>query len=35
MAEDQLTQIRAHGGSGTWAERSLETAIKTGVTYTF
>ncbi len=35
MAEDQLTQIRAHGGDGTWAERALETAIETGVTYTF
>lgn len=35
MAEDQLTQIRAHGGAGTWAEQSLSTAIKTGVTYTF
>ena len=35
MAEDQLTQIRAHGGSGTWAETALSTAIKTGVTYTF
>jgi tetratricopeptide (TPR) repeat protein len=35
MAEDQLTQIRAHGGTGTWAERSLSTAITTGVTYTF
>ena len=35
MAEDQLTQIRAHGGAGTWAEQSLQTAIKTGVTYTF
>jgi tetratricopeptide (TPR) repeat protein len=35
MAEDQLTQIRAHGGSGTWAETSLSTAIATGVTYTF
>ena len=35
MAEDQLTQIRARGGAGTWAERALETAIATGVTYTF
>jgi predicted Zn-dependent protease len=35
MAEDQLTQIRAHGGAGTWAETSLATAIRTGVTYTF
>jgi tetratricopeptide (TPR) repeat protein len=35
MAEDQLTQIRAQGGAGTWAERALSTAITTGVTYTF
>jgi Flp pilus assembly protein TadD len=35
LAEAQLTQIRAHGGAGTWAETSLSTAIKTGVTYTF
>lgn len=35
MAEDQLTQIRAHGGQGTWAEQSLATAISTGVTYTY
>jgi tetratricopeptide (TPR) repeat protein len=35
MAEDQLAQIRAQGGAGTWAERALATAIKTGVTYTF
>jgi tetratricopeptide (TPR) repeat protein len=35
MAEDQLTQIRAHGGQDSWAEQSLATAIATGVTYTF
>ena len=35
MATDQLTQIRTHGGAGTWAERALQTAIETGVTYTF
>ena len=35
MAEDQLTRIRASGGTGTWAETALATAIKTGVTYTF
>ncbi len=35
LAGDQLTQIRAHGGSGTWAESALATAIETGVTYTF
>jgi tetratricopeptide (TPR) repeat protein len=35
LAEAQLTQIRAHGGQGTWAEQSLANAIATGVTYTF
>ncbi len=35
MAEDQLSQIRAQGGTGTWAETALQTAIATGVTYTF
>lgn len=35
LAGDQLSRIRAHGGSGTWAEIALATAIKTGVTYTF
>ena len=35
MAEAQLTQIRSHGGQGTWAEQSLANAIATGVTYTF
>lgn len=35
LAEDQLAQIRAHQGTGTWAERALQTAITTGVTYTF
>lgn len=35
LAEDQLARIRAHGGAGTWAERALQTAIETGVTYTF
>lgn len=35
MATDQLAQIRANGGAGTWAERALQTAIETGVTYTF
>ncbi len=35
LAGDQLAQIRAHGGSGTWAERALATAIETGVTYTY
>ena len=35
LAEAQLIQIRAHGGAGTWAERALQVAIETGVTYTF
>jgi len=35
LAGDQLSQIRAHGGTGTWAEEALSNAIKTGVTYTF
>ncbi|MGL4238860.1 tetratricopeptide repeat protein [Tabrizicola sp.] len=35
LAEAQLTEIRAHGGAGTWAETSLSNAITTGVTYTF
>lgn len=35
LARAQLDQIRARGGSGTWAETALATAITTGVTYTF
>ena len=35
LAGEQLTQIRAHGGTGTWAETALSNAINTGVTYTF
>lgn len=35
MAGDQLAQIRARGGAGTWAERSLADAIATGTTYSF
>jgi tetratricopeptide (TPR) repeat protein len=35
MAQLQLAAIRMHGGGGTWAERSLATAIDTGVTYTY
>lgn len=35
LAEAQLTEIRAQGGQGTWAERALQSAIRTGVTYTF
>ena len=32
-AIEQLRQIRAHGGTGTWAEASLRTAIATGQTF--
>ncbi|KIN71868.1 tetratricopeptide repeat protein [Sulfitobacter guttiformis] len=32
-AIEQLRQIRAHGGAGTWAEASLRTAIATGETF--
>lgn len=35
LAQLQLDEIRAHGGTGTWSERSLATAIETGVTYNF
>jgi tetratricopeptide (TPR) repeat protein len=35
LANAQLDQIRAHGGSGTWAETALASAIATGVTYTY
>ncbi len=31
----QLRAIRDHGGSGTWAEASLRTAISTGQTYNY
>ncbi|MFK7835453.1 MAG: tetratricopeptide repeat protein [Sulfitobacter sp.] len=31
----QLRAIRAHGGSGTWAEASLRTAIATGQTFDY
>lgn len=34
-ARTQLASIRASGGTGTWAERSLATAIETGVTYSY
>lgn len=34
-AMDQLRAIRAHGGSGTWAEASLRDAIATGRTYSY
>ncbi|WP_299029532.1 tetratricopeptide repeat protein [uncultured Sulfitobacter sp.] len=32
-ALEQLREIRAHGGEGTWAEASLRTAIATGRTF--
>lgn len=35
LASAQLDAIRLNGGTGTWAERALQTAIETGVTYTF
>ena len=35
MASVQLDEIRARGGSGTWAEQALARAIATGVTYNF
>jgi len=31
----QLSQIRAYGGTGTWSENSLRTAIETGQTYNY
>ncbi len=35
LARTQLARIRSVGGTGTWAETSLSTAITTGVTYTY
>ncbi|OYW49899.1 MAG: hypothetical protein B7Z31_14460, partial [Rhodobacterales bacterium 12-65-15] len=35
LAEVQLAAIIDHGGVGTWAERSLKTAIETGTTYAY
>lgn len=35
LAAAQLIEIRLRGGRDTWAERSLDTAIATGKTYTF
>ena len=35
QAMAQLREIRAHGGSGTWAEASLRTAIATGKTFNY
>ncbi len=34
-AMEQLKAIRAHGGSGTWAEASLRQAIATGQTFSY
>ena len=31
----QLSHIRAYGGTGTWSEKSLRTAIETGQTYNY
>lgn len=35
LAEDQLAQIRARGGEGTWADTALADAILTGTTTTY
>lgn len=35
LAEVQLAAIIDQGGTGTWAEKSLSSAIETGVTYTY
>jgi tetratricopeptide (TPR) repeat protein len=35
QAMAQLRAIRSHGGSGTWAEASLRTAIATGQTFNY
>ena len=35
LALAELTQIRARGGAGTWAEASLATAIRTGATTSY
>lgn len=34
-ARKQLQEIRARGGAGTWPEKSLSDAIKTGTTYNY
>jgi hypothetical protein len=35
LAKQQLAAIYQHGGGGTWSERSLSSAIATGVTYQY
>lgn len=35
MAQNQLLEIMARGGAGTWPEQSLRKAIESGVTYSF
>lgn len=35
LAYAQLQEINTRGGTGTWAAQSLETAIRTGVTYNY
>jgi len=35
LAYAQLQEINARGGAGTWAAQSLESAIRTGVTYSY
>ena len=35
LARQELAQIQARGGAGTWAEQALASAIKTGLTYSF
>lgn len=35
LAWQQLQEIRARGGGGTWPERSLAEAIRTGVTHSY
>ena len=34
-AIEQWREIQARGGAGTWAEASLRTAIRTGITYNY
>lgn len=34
-AREQLEEIRARGGTGTWAEKSLMTSIETGAGYSY